>query len=207
MEIARDALAMASVRQATTDRHTALERLLQLTPPLSHRRYLDTLLGFELFLSSWEPRIDAALPADLRPWFASRSRRGLLRLDLDHLDPARVTKRKSGEVCERAVSAIELPSIAATFGAMYVLEGSALGGLIIARMARATLGLDTRNGLAYFSGVDQHTAAHWKAFQRLFEDQVGAEPAARSQACAAARQTFDALILTFTSLSRDAATA
>lgn len=203
----RDALAIASVRRATADRHTALEALLELTPSLSYRRYLDALRGFELFLASWEPRIEAALPADLRRWFSSRSRLGALRRDLEQLDGGCIAQVDARRDCERAVSRIELVSIAATFGSLYVLEGSALGGQVIARMARATLGLDASNGLAYFTGTDRHTAAAWTAFQSRFEDQVGIEPAARLQACAAARQTFDALIVTFTRLSRDPATA
>ena len=202
----RDALAIASVRRATADRHTGLEALLQLTPSLSYRRYLNALRGFELFLASWEPRIDTALPADLRRWFSSRSRLGALRRDLGQLDGACIAQIDARRDCARAVSGIDLASIAATFGSLYVLEGSALGGQVIARMARATLGLDANNGLAYFTGTDRHTAAAWTAFQRLFEEQVGTEPAARLQACAAARQTFDALIVTFTSLSRDSAT-
>ncbi len=203
MDIAPEALAITSVRRATVHRHTALEALLQLTPSLTLGRYLDALRGFELFLSRWEPRIVAALPADLRHWFASRSRRGLLRRDLDRLDDGRFAQDEAEGRCERSVSAIELASVAATFGSLYVLEGSALGGQVIARMARATLGLNPGNGLAYFTGVDRHTAAGWTSFQRLFEDRVGIGQAARLQACAGACQTFDALIATFTSLCRE----
>ena len=207
MDVAHEALAIASIRRATAYRHTALEAVLQLTPSLGYRRYLDALRGFELFLSVWEPRIDAALPSGLRHWFASRSRRGLLERDLDRLDNGRMTPDDVKRGCEQAVSEIELSSLAATFGSLYVLEGSALGGQVIARIARATLGLDPDNGAAYFNGIDRHPAASWTAFQGLLEDHVGIEPAARRQACEAARQTFDALITTFTSLCRDHAAA
>jgi heme oxygenase len=207
MDIASEALAIASIRRATVHRHTTLEAVLQLTPSLSLRRYLSALRGFELFLSVWEPRIELALPPGLRRWFASRSRRGLLRQDLDRLDHGRVARDEIRRGCEQAVSEIDLSSVAATFGSLYVLEGSALGGQVIARVARATLGLNPDNGAAYFNGIDRHTAASWRGFQSLLEDQVGVEPIARLQACAAARQTFDALIITFTSLCRDHAAA
>ena len=207
MDIAPEALAIASIRRATAHRHTALEAVLQLSPSLSYRRYLDALRGFELFLSLWEPRIDAALPSGLRGWFASRSRRDLLQRDLDRLDTGRVMADDVKRGCEQAVSNIELSSVAATFGSLYVLEGSALGGQVIAKIARATLGLGPDNGAAYFNGIDRHTAASWTAFQGVLEDQVGIEPAERRRACEAARQTFDALITTFTSLYRDHSTA
>ena len=207
MDIAREALAIASIRRATADRHTALEAVLQLTPSFSYRRYLEALRGFELFLSIWEPRIDVALPSGLRHWFASRSRRGLLQRDLNRLDNERMTPDDVKRGCEQAVSEIELSGVASTFGSLYVLEGSALGGQVLARMARETLGLDADNGAAYFNGIDRHTAAGWTAFRGLLEDQVGIEPAARRQACEAARQTFDALITTFTSLCRERAAA
>lgn len=205
MDVAREALAIASIRRATAHQHTALEAVLQLTPSLSYRRYLNALLGFELFLSMWEPRIDAALPTDLRDWFASRSRRDLLRRDLNSLDKGRLTQ-VDVKWCEQVVSGIDLSSVAATFGSIYVLEGSALGGQVIARMARATLGLDADNGAAYFKGIDRDIAANWTTFQVLLEDQVGIEPAAHQAACDAATQTFNALIATFTSLCHDHAT-
>jgi len=207
MDVARDALAIASIRRATAQRHAALEAVLQLTPPLSPRRYLDALRGFELFLSPWEAWIDVALPPDLRHWFAARSRRALLRRDLDQLDSGRITQDEVRRTCEQAVFEIELPSVAAAFGSVYVMEGSALGGQVIAKIARETLGLHADNGAAYFNGIDRHTAARWIAFQGLLEDQVGTEPTARRQACDAARQTFDALIATFTPLCRDHAVA
>ena len=207
MDIGSDGLAIVAIRRESAGRHTTLEGVLQLTPSLSRRRYLDALRGFELFLSVWEPRIDLALPVSLRHWFASRSRRGLLQLDLDRLDQGRTTSDGARRGCERAVSEIELASVAATFGSLYVMEGSVLGGKVLARAARSVLGLDAHNGAAYFNGSELHPGASWTAFQVLLEDQVGPEPASRRQACQAARQTFDALITTFTGPSRAAPAA
>ena len=158
MDVARQA-GHRAVRRATARQHAALQAILQLASPLPYRRYLDALRGFELFLAIWEPRIDDAIPADLRGWFASRSRRSLLQRDLDRLDKGRVTQDEVERECEQAVSEIELPSVAATFGSLYVLEGSALGGQVIARMARTTLGLDSTNGAAASTESDRHTAA------------------------------------------------
>ena len=205
MNAVLDDLAIASIRGATQGRHAALEAVAQLVPTLSHGRYLLALRAFELFLSAWEPRIDAVLSAPLRHWFASRSRRELLRRDLYQLDDGRGVPEQARHACERAVSRIELVSTPAAFGSIYVLEGSALGGQVIARVAIATLGLDGNSGAAYFNGRGGRTAAQWKSFQVLLEEQVGSEPTARQEACGAARQTFDALITTFTALHHDQA--
>lgn len=199
MVVSADEPVITSLRQATRDRHTALEGILQLNL-LSHRSYLDALRGFELFLSMWEPRIDAALELPLRDWFASRSRRRLLQRDLAQLHSGRDEQEHAHQVCEQAVYRIELVGAAATFGSMYVLEGSALGGQVIARAARVSLGLTPENGAAYFNGKGRHTAASWAEFRMLLEEQVGPDPAACQQACNAACQTFDALIATFTCL-------
>ncbi len=207
MGVSADELVITSLRRATRDRHVALEAILQLDSPFSPRRYLDVLRGFELFLSTWEPRINAALDLSLRHWFATRSRRRLLQQDLARLDGGRDEHEHASLVCNQAVFQIDVAGAAATFGSMYVLEGSALGGQVIARAARATLGLGPENGVAYFNGHERHTATRWAEFRVLLEEQVGPAPGACQQACEAAYQTFDALIATFTCLFRDDAVA
>lgn len=202
MAAGADEPVISSLRRATRDRHTALEGILQLDSSLSHRSYLDALRGFELFLSMWEPRIHAALDAPLRDWFASRSRRCLLRRDLAQLHDGQDDREHARPVCHQAVSQIDVVGPAAAFGSIYVLEGSALGGQVIARAARGTLGLGPENGAAYFNGHDRHTAARWAEFRVLLEVKVGPGPAACRQACNAACQTFDALIATFGCLRR-----
>lgn len=200
MAVSADGPAIVSLRSATRDRHAALEGILQLTSSLSLRSYVDALRGFELFLSTWEPKIDAALDMPLRQWFASGSRRCLLQNDLAQLNDRRDEDEHARLVCNQAVSRIDVVPVAAAFGSMYVLEGSALGGQVIARVARTTLGLGHTNGAAYFNGHQRHTAARWREFRMLLEEQVGPGLAARRQACDAACQTFDALIATFTCL-------
>ena len=200
-------LVITSLRRATRDRHVALEAILRLDLPFSSRRYLSVLQGFELFLSAWEPRIGAALDLSLRHWFASRTRRRLLQQDLARLYGGQDEQEPASLLCIRAVSQIDVAGAAAAFGSMYVLEGSALGGQVIARAAQATLGLGPDNGAAYFNGHGRHTAARWAEFRVLLEEQVGPAPEAWQQACEAACQTFDALIATFTCLFRDDAVA
>lgn len=135
----------------------------------------------------------AALPASRSDWFSSRSRYHLIQRDLAHFGVERLGEHLVDGDCAQAVRDIELPSNAAAFGSMYVLEGSALGGQVIAKSAATTLGLGPDNGCAYFHGFHVDTAGRWKEFRALLESEVGNEPRARRQACDAARQTFDAL--------------
>ena len=202
MDIAIDEPAIASLRRETRARHDLLESVLRLVEPqpLARTRYLLALTGFDLFLTAWEPRLAAALPAALRDGFASRSRQPLLRRDLALLGGRRPCPPGLDEACAAAARGIGLGSVAAAFGSMYVLEGSALGGQVIAKVARDTLGFGPDNGAAYFNGSERDTAAHWKLFLALLELHVGAAHEARREACEAARQTFDALIDTFTLL-------
>ena len=189
-----------SLRRATRDRHLALENTVALTSSVSPASYLEALRGFALFLSAWEPRIDAALDPPLRPWFATRSRRSLLEQDLARLHAGPGEPEHAARVCSQAVSRINVASVSAIFGSMYVLEGSALGGQVIARSARETLGLGPENGAAYFNGHGRHTAARWAEFRQLLEERVEEGAEARRLACEAACQTFDALIATFSCL-------
>jgi heme oxygenase (biliverdin-IX-beta and delta-forming) len=50
------------------------------------------------------------------------------------------------------------------FGCLYVLEGSALGGQVISKRVKRTLGLGPGTGGAYFHGLGRQTASHWFDF-------------------------------------------
>ena len=200
MDVALDDAVIISLRHATQLHHRSLEDLRQLVAPFSRGRYVEALKGFERFLSVWEPRIGALLPAGRREWFAGRSRYCLLRQDICALDIELCIAPAAEKACARAARGIELGSLAAVFGSMYVLEGSALGGQLIARQARETLGFGPASGAAYFNGFGHETAARWSDFRGRLEAEVGVEPQARHEACRAAMQTFDALIATFKAL-------
>lgn len=51
------------------------------------------------------------------------------------------------------------------FGALYVLEGSTLGGLIIKKMISEKLG--SEEGMSFFEGYGKKTAERWKVFTHI----------------------------------------
>lgn len=190
---------LGSLRRATKERHRALEALDTLSMPLRLDRYLQALRGFEMLLSRWEPRVLLALPERLHVWLASRSRYALARSDLEHLDCSPATDVDLLELCSAHVRRIDLASVAAAFGSLYVLEGSCLGGQVIAQAAHEAVDIGAR-GATYFTGSGSATASHWREFLALLDAEIANDAASHAAASNAAQQTFDALIGIFTAL-------
>ena len=188
---------LAVLREATAPAHEAIDRQLQLGADLALERYVRILQGFEGFLSAWEPAVAGVLPPEQRAWFSGRSRLAFVRQDLALLAP--------GAPSGPAPMLPPLLNRAAAFGAMYVLEGSALGGQVIARRIAERFGFDGQRGAAYFHGFGGRTGSLWREFRERLETEV--DPAARGDACAAAVGTFEALGLHFETVLRDEAVA
>lgn len=62
------------------------------------------------------------------------------------------------------VYAFTFSSVAGYLGAMYVLEGSTLGGRFLYKHINQTLGLNAANGCSYFWGYGEQTGLMWKSF-------------------------------------------
>lgn len=194
--------ALTALRQATAAKHEEIESLLQLAPAvdgapfeLGLDRYAAVLQGFDRFLSAWEPILLAALPEPLHGGFRARSRHALLRRDLQTLAAHLPTRDCAVDGAKPL--ALALPDKASALGSMYVLEGSALGGQVIAHALKQAHGLDARRGTGYFTGHGADTGRLWREFRDLLARELDPEPAAIQGACRAAVDTFDALIACF----------
>ncbi|WP_049871283.1 biliverdin-producing heme oxygenase [Ramlibacter tataouinensis] len=177
------------MREATRAGHDALESLLRLDGAFGLDHYAGVLWGFAAFLPPWEQQLRAALPAPLRAWFDARRRAPLVQQDLRALGLEAAGAAKVAPL-------VPLPTAAAAFGSLYVMEGSALGGQLISRGLAERHGIVPTNGGAYFFGAGPGTGALWREFRGLLERNV-TTPEACEQACTAAVQTFDALAATF----------
>jgi heme oxygenase len=187
---------LAELRASTRRQHDRIEALLALDAPMPLSRYATILLGFQHFLTQWEREVADAMPARLQGWLAGRGRLDFLAQDLDFLRlhlPA--LPRRAVAVAPRCLP--EEPSVAAAFGALYVIEGSALGGQVIAPRLKRELGLEPGRGASYFHGFGDLTGCMWREFRQCAVREIGAGPVGRRQACRAAEQTFDGLIRTF----------
>lgn len=181
--------ALVALRQATASHHARIESLLGLGGPFGRSHYAVVLQGFGAFLDTWEPRIARVLPADLQAWFALGRRSALVHRDLRHLGLERLAPDVA--VCPR----IDSPTQA--IGSLYVMEGAALGGQLIAAGLRRRLAIDADTGGAYFNGCGKGTAVRWREYRELAGAALDGDRPAQALACAAAVQTFEALIATF----------
>lgn len=148
------------LRDETRDLHEALERDLdwerRMATPEGYARLLTRWWGFH---AVFEPMVRASPP------FAGLEGRGRF-----HLVEADLGRLGLSSAAIRALPRIEslafLGNEAAMIGALYVLEGSTLGGQVIARHVERTLGAGVAAGAcAYFQGYGKaSTMPMWRAF-------------------------------------------
>ena len=176
--------ARQSLRDATRALHDRVETAVDLPARANtmdgYRGLLRAMLGL---FAPIEDRL-AALPWARAGLDLDAHRRApLLRADLRQFagdaDPAR--------------PCTDLPApatLAAGFGCLYVLEGSALGGQIIAREAAASLGLGPET-TRFFRSDGREVGRTWRAFGAALDGYV-TTPERLDEATAAASQTFEA---------------
>lgn len=169
------------LRAETRPEHDAAERDLDWEARTSNRAdYRDLLARLHAFHRAWEPEV-ARLVGD--PAFTGpRERAHLLERDLDRLGSDAGARTEPP-----AFSGLPLATRAEALGSMYVLEGSTLGGQVIARRVRAVLDFDP----LYHAAHGDRVGAMWRAFQaRLLADVA---PDGADEAVDAARRTFCAV--------------
>ena len=86
-----------------------------------------------------------------------------------------------------------LSSRAELVGALYVIEGSTLGGQVIARRIEASLGLTATSGARFFNGWGAETETRWQRFWD-FAGTKCANETGMALATATATALFDALL-------------
>ncbi len=176
--------ALDRLRQETAGAHAAVERAFDWQGRLSTiAGYHGTLAALYGFHAAWEPYAAAVL--DDPAFFDPRRRAGLLADDLRHLGG-------TTEGLERpALPTLATP--AAALGSMYVVEGSTLGGRLIARHVAATLALRPGGGLSYHTGHGAGSGAMWRAFCARLNASLPPGSGTETEAVAAAVATFACL--------------
>lgn len=178
---------LQALRAATQSRHAAIESVLQLQASRDLRRFGAALQVFEAFLRGWEPLAAQAMPLGVRPWFEAHRRGHLATRDL------RVLGLPALEA--HGLPQLPLASAAEALGSAYVIEGSALGGTLIARFMAERFGIDAGGGASFFAARGAGTARTWREFCAHLEAELAADGGAIGRACEAACLTFDALAL------------
>jgi len=171
------------LRTETHPAHSRIEQAFDLDARTATvAAYVELVQRLYGFHAAWELEASGVLPAG---WLEGRARTPLLVRDLLALGctgEAIAGLPLCGPILPRA-------DFAEALGAMYVVEGSTLGGAVIARHVERRLGLDRRNGCAFFASCGRSIGAMWHAFrERLL---ATSSPGADDRIVAAANRTFE----------------
>ena len=152
------------LRQQTEADHRAVEDALPLMQTgLNQTKYVACLARLYGVIAAWDEYTPAYAPEWLRLSILSRNRRLMLEDDLACFGVTAPGDR---------ATLPPMSDLAGLLGAMYVMEGSTLGGQIIARHVRTVLPLTEDHGSAFFRGHGAQTGPLWKDFCEMLKDHV-----------------------------------
>ena len=180
-------LFVQSLRKQTAASHQKLEdnnlsrAILEADVSVAdYQTYLSALYGVTLGCEKAVfPQIQHIIP-DLSERFRSQM------IEKDLL----ATGFSASQIDALPVYTFTLSTAAEALGAMYVLEGSTLGGRMLYKHVNKTLGLTADNGACYFWGYGEHTGTMWKSFISAFTQ--------FAQQSGQAENIIDSAIQTFT---------
>ncbi len=183
--VSADCSLLDRLRSETDQSHVDLERRADVM------RRVQTVSGYRELLENFygvfcplEARLEHS--AELLFWlpdFPRRMRSPALRSDLAVVGSAGAERLPLASVPG-------LASVPAQLGCMYVLEGSTLGGQIIARQVQFHLGYLPENGCSFFSGRGSQTGSMWKGFRGSLERYGAAHPQSVDEVSSSAIEVF-----------------
>ena len=170
------------IKKDTHTHHQALESIMvrQLKSMKSVADYTDILEIFYSYFGGLEQQIKAYLNKDLA--IDQRRKAGDLAADIAHF----------GAITPDFATGKDLPQIQnhlQAIGALYVIEGSTLGGIHISKMITKQLELNDTKGLTFFNGYGDDTMNMWSQFKDYLNEQPSNE-AEQAEIIAAANETF-----------------
>ncbi|RFM29966.1 biliverdin-producing heme oxygenase [Deminuibacter soli] len=152
------------LKNYTKSAHAALEG--RMIPAIKSIRtggdYTRLLRLFYGYYAALETKI-APQVCDKLPDFEARRKAQSILSDMAAIDGGSVA---ATTLCNTLPDITSYPQ---ALGAMYVLEGSTLGGQIISNMIRQRL-QEAGGALSFFEGYGEQTAAMWQRFKLLLED-------------------------------------
>ncbi len=154
-----------NLKKETLANHQQLEKMLvvKMKSIRSPQDYVDLLQLFYTYFGGLETLIDQHINANELSDHAARRKSAALAQDITDL---------GGQPLPKATGA-DLPPIndaLDAFAAMYVIEGSTLGGKIISKMMAQQLNIPDGKGLSFFNGYGEDTDAMWQAFKQRLDE-------------------------------------
>lgn len=147
------------IKEATKEAHQTLEKavVLQLKSIRSDKDYAEVLKKFYAYFHAVEQAIAPFITTAILPDRAERRDSSYLKTDIEEL----------GATVAALPTAVapEIQNVAQAFGALYVLEGSIMGGPYIVQMLQK-YGLN--KGFNFFSGYGENSGQMWGSFLAVF---------------------------------------
>lgn len=172
------------LKAATETNHQQLEKqlVLRMKAISTKPEYAALLQLFYTYFGGLEEQIGRHINASHLPDYAGRRKTEALAADIRALGSAPEAKAEGDDLPP-------LHNALQAFGALYVIEGSTLGGQIISKMMARQLGLEGDEGLTFFSGYGEHSIPMWNAFKQALNIQAKT-PAEEDEVIASADNTF-----------------
>jgi len=192
---------MAVLKSHTAEQHTQVEQLMPFfKESFSLQEYVRTLGVFLGFFEPLELRL-----ANIADWPAVgidlKQRRRAYRLRNDLL-----VLGISEEAISRLPRCHHLPDVANYYnglGCLYVLEGSTLGGQLIARELTRRFDIEDFSGTSFFHSYGTNVGEAWKEFCSAVRAHVN-DPIKEHAALQSAQETFACFAAWIREASRDA---
>jgi heme oxygenase (biliverdin-IX-beta and delta-forming) len=176
------------LKEGTKDAHIELEKIVvqQLKAIQTKDDYARLLKFFYAFFREVEKAIAPFMTSDVVPDYSERRNANHLKADIESL---------GGDV-DKDIPKATAPSITNKYqalGALYVMEGSVLGGKTIVKMLEK---YNINSGISFFSGYGDKTPALWGRFIELLNQQITGTEQQRD-AIQTAKDTFTLFAATF----------
>ncbi|WDF55467.1 biliverdin-producing heme oxygenase [Mucilaginibacter sp. KACC 22063] len=170
------------LKNETLSQHQQLEKRLvtRIKNATTTADYIDILQLFYGYFGGLEQYINQFIGSSQLADYTQRRKTDAIAQDIKTLGADPVTIAQNYELPQ-------INSLPEAFGAMYVIEGSTLGGSIISKMISSRLGIS--NGLSFFNGYGEKTQQMWEEFRNKL-NQIPTESQTQQAVITAANNTF-----------------
>jgi heme oxygenase len=168
------------IRESTKSAHLNLEKLVvqQLKSINNESDYAAFLIKFHAYFSQVERSIAPFINESILPDYADRRNSTYIKHDIESLGSLADTNLN--------VEVTKIDTTVGAIGALYVMEGSIMGGRIIVQMLQK---LGITKGLSFFSGYGPETGQKWEVFTKVMNDTAKTDEQ-RNEAIKTANETF-----------------
>jgi heme oxygenase len=175
---------LEQLKSETLSNHQQLEKhlIVKLKGMQNPDDYIRILQIFYAYFGALEDQINQFIGVDQLQDYAERRKTESIKNDILALNGIVPEKAAPGDLPE-------IGNLLQAFGALYVIEGSTLGGQVISKMISKQLALDDNAGISFFKSYGEHTMPMWGKFKAVLEHHASSQHAA-DVITEAANETF-----------------